>query len=657
MAQTRHRVFAFIVLAAILFAGPFAPPTVHAQQSSAEPRVAALPALHAERLELPSGAELVTILGHSPKGELPLVAVLNDTLGDTDAANDRLRYVWVFSYCAPSMKQRILAAIPFFYHGAFSRSVSDTTAPPVIFDFSRNPGGLWRRVVGYTTQAAVLDPAGWVFMAGSRTYIRNRDEYREAQLLNGLSVLSMFQDNGADTASLFPDSDVEQAYGRIVSEGLAGAFMDDRQFGRAYARHTAGARQTVSHNWELLRQRCEEEGLYFQPIPEPPQVARHAIVWVSADEIASSSPSRKFDGRFLNIASPWADGSLRKWQGYSRTFYVEPDGRVVSEPSDDTHAVEMIPLAVYGLDFPKIPAILVDFRSFLNPKAREISRRAVDDVGRFLLDITPFGDLKYYVARKMFGFVVGRKGVDIVQPSRATVAVQLTALLNLEDDMDPELRAIISRDLEHLRLNPLVNSADAQERIARAQYHALLLQVETGELDRRIERDRARDQADLAHGSFMRGFFALAHVLTLGAYTRRDDSPELRDRYAIARALQHHENLLAEVAEAPRPIEVSWNPNRFLPSLEFVASHRETGSKRLVRALETIARNSDEVATQVLAVDALVATRGAPARAALDRLQLDPTVSVAVRLRSTDAPRTMPSGESSSGGSRAGHLQ
>jgi hypothetical protein len=52
----------------------------------------------------------------------------------------------------------------------------------------------------------------------------------------------------------------------------------------------------------------------------------------------------------------------------------------------------MIPLAIYGLDHPKIPALLIDFRSSLNPKKREMSRRFIDDLAKNIFSLSNFGN-------------------------------------------------------------------------------------------------------------------------------------------------------------------------------------------------------------------------------------------------------------------------
>ncbi len=597
----------------------------------------ALPALRSERVTLACGAEVITVFGTADSAtDVPLVAVLNDTLGDDDPANDRLRYVWVFSYCPPSVSQRILASIPFFYHGFSSRTPDRSSPPPVIFDFSRNPDPLWRKIGWYAMQAMVLDPHGWLFQAGSRTYTRNEREYRNAHLENGLSILEMYRESADadEVPDVIDGAAFAQVYGRIVESGLAGAFLNERHMADAYEKDSAASRRSIARNWELLRQRCEEEGLFFDPLPAPPARARHAIVWVSRDEIEQSPKNRPFDARFLNIKSPWSDASLRSWEGYSKIFYVDSDGRYGRERVDGARPVEMVPLSVYGLDFPKIPALLVDFRSVFNPKRRELSRRAIDDVGRYLLHVSPFGDVKLYVAQKVYGMITGRKGIDINQPSRALTYAQLKSLLVLRDELDPELRELVLRDVGRLNVNPLENDLETEREIALVQYRALVRQVESGRLDERVENDRDAERTKLAHGGIARAFLKTASIVSFGLYKHREDSPETHDRYVTSRALDHYSALLAEVAAAPRPIEVSWDPERFRPALDFVARNGSDGNAALVRSIEAIVRNSEDLSDQLLAIDALAGIDSATARRALERITTDTSLAANLRAHS-----------------------
>jgi hypothetical protein len=610
------------------------------------------PSMRAERMRLASGAELVTIFGASERTpDVPLVAYLNDTLGDEDPTNDRLRYLWVFSYCPPSAWRRVLASVPFYY-GRFAASgrPDPDRAPPVVFDFSRGSDSAWRRIMWLAVQSALLDPRGWLLHAGGRTYARNEREYRQVHLERGLAVLSLYREGGDEVAEL-DDPSFERYYGQIVESGVAGLFLDDRHLADVYVRDSKASRKRTGKNWEMLRQRSEEEGLYFEPLPGPPARARHAVVWVAAEAIAASPKRRPFNARFLNISSPWADDDLRAWNGYTRTFYEAPDGRLGPEQAPGSRPVTMIPLAVYGLDFPKIPALLVDFRSVLNATRREVSRRVVDDVGRYVVDASPFGDVYLYAVKKLYAMITGRQGIDLNQPSRLKSYAQLRSLLLLKDVFEPELRAVVERDLARLELNPLATSLGDEASLAAIQHRALIMHADRGDLDRRVEDDRAAEMTRLAHGRVATALLGVARVVTLGLYRHRDDSPELRARYRDARSLERHGRLLAEVAAAPAPVEVTWSPERFHPALEYVAVHGEHAGRKLARACEEIFHKSGDPATRILVLQALDRVEDDAARDALARIAADPSLDATWR---DGAARLLASGRGASKGASGG---
>jgi hypothetical protein len=80
-------------------------------------------ALRAGIIDISNGGELVIFFERlradrqtAGSSEMPLLAVLRDTMGDADPTNDRLRQVWIFTYAAASPAQRTAAGVPFFDH-------------------------------------------------------------------------------------------------------------------------------------------------------------------------------------------------------------------------------------------------------------------------------------------------------------------------------------------------------------------------------------------------------------------------------------------------------------------------------------------------------------------------------------------------------------
>src|SRR4029078_9973825 len=210
----------------------------------------------------------------------------------------------------------------------------------------------------------------------------------------------------------------------------------------------------------------------------------------------------RYSSRFLNIANPWTDKRLLNWQGYVETRYFDSDNQLVSSDTPGAEAVEMIPLGLYGLDNPKIPMLLVDFRDSYNPKKREVSRRVLNDVTRNVLSVSKFGNLPYFLGKTVFDFVTGRRGMDINQPSRLATYSQLKLLLALNNSMEPALRTEVSGRLETMSLNPFENDIKAEANIPLEQYAKLVaFAKDPNGLAAKIEQDRRAELTPLEHGS------------------------------------------------------------------------------------------------------------------------------------------------------------
>src|SRR5512140_388878 len=71
------------------------------------------PDFRVERHPVANGAELLTVFSSLPDsaGDIPLVSVLRDTLGDNTPDNDRLRYIWVLTSARPTVLQHAAAFV------------------------------------------------------------------------------------------------------------------------------------------------------------------------------------------------------------------------------------------------------------------------------------------------------------------------------------------------------------------------------------------------------------------------------------------------------------------------------------------------------------------------------------------------------------------
>lgn len=590
-----------------------------------------------ERIEVEGGAELITVLARLDGLEstnndkwVPLVSILRDTLGDNTVENNRLRYVWPLTYTRPSVKQKIAAAIPFFYARVGNKNRTASTPPPAI-DLASPENEVWNKIFWTALQNILLDPYGAPIKASTSSYRRNTSDYRKSHIIRALSVLALYQE--VEGQSAFSRDEMATIQARLMLTDKAfGGLVDDSNLPQYYAKSTAAMRDARGHNWELLRQRAEAESLYFEPLLMPDGSATHAFLWVAKRDLLKQQGAR-FSGRFLNIGNPWTDKRLLNWDGYVETRYFDPENQPVGSDAPGAEAVEMIPLGLYGLDNPKIPMLLVDFRDNYNPKKREMSRRVINDVTRNVLSVSKFGNLPYFLGKTVFDFVTGRRGMDINQPSRLATYSQLKLLLALNNSMEPALRSEVSGRLESISVNPFENGINAEANIALEQYAALVAFAKDPKgLAAKIERDRRAEMLPLQHGSKAQIAFRVLNVLTFGKYVHREEREgDMEHRLDIARRLQYHTRFLEQIAKSSAKVDITWNLNDVKRSLQFIADHGEHADGTAAAVTAKIFARTEDNETRRTCLDGLARIRSSKARNELLRISKNTAVDQTLR--------------------------
>jgi hypothetical protein len=596
--QKKAWVLLFLFVVSLIPAGVAGPFVGKAQTVATTAPSAGSDVFRLERVPIDGGAELVTIhaklSGVDPSIAwndpwVPMVTVLRDTLGDAIPENDRLRYVWPLTYTRPSLRQRIFGAIPFVYTTVGSKDKTGKAPPPVL-DLAAPDRDVWNRIFWVALQSLLLDPYGAPVKASTRSYRQNIADYRKSHVVRALAVLTLYQEVAGSEQSAFTKSELAEIQGRLLlTDKTFGGLVENLQLARYAEKNLTSVHDERGHNWDLLRQRAEAESLYFEPLHMPDGSPTHVVLWVAKEDLVTRK-NQHFVKRFLNIDSPWSDKRLTRWKGYVETRYFDAQSRPASPDEPGARAVEMIPLALYGLDHPKIPVLLVDFRDGLNPKKREMSRRVLQDVTRNVLSLSKFGDVPYFLGRTVFDFVTGRRGMDINQPSRLRTYSELKLLLSLNQSLDPDLRDEIGDRVEKVSLNPFQNDFEAEAKLARQQYAALVASAKSPDgLPARLNRDRRAELVAREHGKVERAVFRIGNILSFGNYTHREkNNPEVIERLDIARRLKFHSRFLRQVAQSSPQIDVLWNLDDVKTALRFIAEHGSEADSRAIRATAEI---------------------------------------------------------------------
>jgi hypothetical protein len=583
-----------------------------------------------EREPVNGGAELITLFGHQPDqaGEgpdlqVPLLTVLRDTLGDDDSNNDRLRYVWILTSTRPTPVQRAASAMSVLWFRAGSRQ-HDNRVPAPVLDLGSPANGVWTNLLGDSLQATQFDPLGMAVRASTRSYRGNFSDYRKLQLFQALGVLDGLEQEQAGD-SLLSASDFRELYSRLsLSDRTLGGLVREQNLSRFYDRETARIQEMRGHNWELLRQRAELCGLYFEPLALPGDTPLGALLWVAQEDLEHRA-DRSFDGQFLHIADPWTDERLQRWTGYTELRYLDPENRVVSPDTPEARPVEMIPLAFYSLDHPRVPLLLADFRDQLKPKRREMFQQAVTVVVTSVLGITRFGNWPFFATESAWTFVRGRHGAAVNRSARLRAYSEARAFLAVDTKLDPKLKGELLSRLDHLALNPLENGAAAEAKLAREQYNALVKYAQSpGGLAAKLERDRRKELASYTQSRARRMFSAFGHLFNHGPRIELEKpDPVLLSKLDERRRELYHQRFLEQLlASSPRP-DVVGNIDEIRRSIEALSDEPQTSLRSAPLIAKVFARSGDSE-LRVACLRALQRLNIEQARNELRRLSQDP---------------------------------
>jgi hypothetical protein len=545
------------------------------------------------------GAELVTVFvrpnGAAASGsqdlDIPVLAVLRDSLGDDDADNDRLRSVWILTSTRPTPWQRAASALSFGYFRAGSKRHAGHVPTPAI-DLAAPSKSVYSNLFGDALQATELDPLGMAVRSTTRTYRTNSDDYNKLQVFQALSNLdNLALESGGQSA--LTDSQLREIYSRLsLSTRTFGGLVREQNLSRYYNQETSRLQQTRGHNWELLRQRAELNGLYFEPLAAASGSPSEALLWIARSDLASDA-ARHFDGQFLGIANPWTDARLMHWSGYSQLRYFDSENRPVPKDTPGAHPVDMIPLALYSLNYPRVPLLLADFRHSLTPKRREMVKQGATGLITGVFGITRYGNPGFFAAEFLWTFVRGRHGAAVNRTARLQAYSGARQFLAMDSSLDPALKIELQRHLDHLALNPRENEIASEATLAREQYAVLLQYAGSPRLAAKLDQDRRKELESYTRSPTFRAFAPIGRMFTRGPLPEPESDLGLRAELDAYRRSATHMRFLEQVlAASPQP-DVVWDTDAIRKSVEDLSADAHSGPEAQRLIAQVYARTGD----------------------------------------------------------------
>lgn len=542
--------------------------------------------------------------------DVPLLAVLRDTLGDNDPRNDRVTDVWLLTYSRPGIGKRLLAAVPFFYWRVGSGSDKPSSDPKPLMDLNAPQHPMLRQLERDILQWAVFDPMTMGVRATSRAYRENARDYERLHLEEAIGYLR--EAPASDGSRALTKAQIDTVLARLeLRKRLLGGLVSGALAEHLGKQDGFEQQRVRSHNWELLRECADRTGLFFQPLSLAGGKAQYAILWFPLGSTFHSSTSLNSVWNVLRIKNPWTDGRLKDWHGPVFARVLDSHGALVS-PGHSGRALALVPLAVYGLNYPKNPLLLVDFRNERHVRRHEVMQRAVNQITMGFLGLSHFTNWYYFLAADLYEFAAKRHGNPINQAERLDCYAEFRVQLALDRKLDPELKSQIRQRFETLAINPLSAKPQREFKAAQKRYARLVYgSDDKGVVVARLNKQRRAEIAAFRESEAGRLRDSFLHTLTFGLYTRavRRDPANLA-RLDIERRVANQLNFLDSLLDAGTPPEVACDASRIRDSIEelrnlmpFVQSSKvENHARETLTKLDGLSASSDIKADAELAL-------------------------------------------------------
>jgi hypothetical protein len=563
------------------------------------------------------GTQLLTLFcrGCNPSNstgrDVPLVSVLRDTLGDQSNENDRVTYIWLLTYAHPRLEQRLLSAVPFFYWriGRGSGSVSAHDTKPLM-ELTAPERPMMAQIGRDLVQWAAFDPMISPVRASTQAYHSNSVDDERLHLEEAISYLR--QAPVSNDTSALTQAQLDTVIARLeLRKTLLGGLVGEVQATRVGMQSGLEQERIRRRNWELLRQWADQTGLIFEPLSLAGKQGQYAILWFPQEE--STEPrdsSARSIWKLLAIRNPWDDERLKNWKGpvYERAF-------------DQNGSVRVIPLAVYSLDYPKLPLILIDFRNKLSGRRHEMVQRSVNELMAGVIGVSHFTNWYVYIGFDFYHFVEARHGKALDEASRLDCYADFRVGLSLDHSIDPALKKDMESRIRWLVINPLEATPQRDIQTAIARYE--LLQSEAGEDGRLmalVNQERRFELASFGESEKGRAAKSMLHVATLGLYKQQAKRDDI-DRVDRDRRVAYQLSFLDSLVQPATPPEIAYDGERIKSSVQQLSSLIPTIASPSVRShaaatLEHLKNFSKDAELQADCTTALAAIKQTPPRSA-----------------------------------------
>jgi hypothetical protein len=402
-----------------------------------------------------------------------------------------------------------------------------------------------------TLQWTLFDPLSTPVRATTRAYQNNQADHERLHLEEAESYLQCAA--AADDSSGPTETELNTVIARLeLRKSTLGGFVSAQRAAQIGEGANLAEERVRARNWELLRQCADKARLLFEPIDLAGAKNQYAVLWFPLER---ATPPEGIDlnpvWKLLNLKDPYTERSHLPSTGrYEREFGGQK--------------VQVVPLGVYSLTYPKLPLLLVDFRDGAHLRRHELTQRTINELTSGLIGVSRITNWYYFAGADLYDFYTARRGAATNQTERLNCYSKFRVALALDKNLDPTLRTAVDERLKSLAVNPLEAAPQREMQAAEQRYELLQIAAasENSGLARRLDQQRRSELERFEASKSRRVDDNLLHYATLGIYTHRAAGSAVPGRLDKYRQVDYYLAFLDGLAANGTEPEVGYDTAR-----------------------------------------------------------------------------------------------
>jgi len=551
-----------------------------------------------------NGAEILTLFVSQPSdenknreaGTVPILAVLRDSLGDPEHRTDRLRYVWILSSSRPTFQQEALSAIPFFHWHVNGRKLQPEQVPRPVVDLG-NPTQhfkrqFWSEVIEFSTSHLLASP----LRALPKPYLSNHSDHVRLKIIEAVSIL---QRAGVSEGEPLSRNELDTIIGRLIlSKTVFGRLTPNAELPNVQRAADVRRETSRARNFELLRSSAERVGLYFEPINLGGESATAAdsdygLLWFPlyrSYEISGTALADK-TWHLLQISNPANGRHLIEAETYRQVRSLDQYGRLLAAGEDGPATIELVPIAMYSLTYPRMPLLLIDFLHPTRIRHKELTQRLVREIGGAGLYASSFPGWAFSGALGLYQYIKRQQGSPTDEQARLDCYSKARMDLALSSSLDADFRSSAQARLNEISINPLDSAVDQELAAANISY-SLLMQAAASpnQVPEKLDKDRRQELASFGASNATKLRTQFLRYVTLGLYTRRAQAaPNTIESVRQTRRVNDLLNALNHVGSEKSRSELTFNTSKIVSTIQELSTLTRSSPPAIRHSFLTIA--------------------------------------------------------------------